>query len=211
MDTATLQRPSARSELADLIWEASADLTTEHGQLFQAALQADNAGRPEAAGQLWQQVTAVWSRAWRANHTALELLQHAGLTRFSPVKPHRWVVASFEHHCGPHGLPAPHVHNIVLTDLTTGTPPRPSPHALLPGAVTGTRPLVSYRDRMWASTLQQAALIGARSACHHDATFPAACVGVSGYSRLISANGAGRGCGTPIPAAAGELPSRSSA
>jgi hypothetical protein len=27
-------------------------------------------------------------------------------------------VASFEHHCGPHGLPAPHVHNIVITALT---------------------------------------------------------------------------------------------
>ena len=120
VDTATLHRLSARSELADLIWEAPADLTAEHAQLFQAALQAFNAGHPEAAGRLWQQVTAVWSRAWTANHTALELLQHAGLTRFSPVKPQRWVVASFEHHCGPHGLPEPHVHNIVLTDLTTG-------------------------------------------------------------------------------------------
>ena len=39
---------------------------------------------------------------------------------FSPVKLQRWVVGSFEHHCGPHGLPEPHVHNIVLTDLTTG-------------------------------------------------------------------------------------------
>jgi hypothetical protein len=119
--TTTLQRLSARGgEIADLTWEAPADFTAEHGQLFQAALQAHSAGHPEAAGQLWQQVTAVWSRAWTANHTALELLQHAGLTRFSPVKPQRWVVASFEHHCGPHGLPAPHVHNIVLTDLTTG-------------------------------------------------------------------------------------------
>ena len=115
VDTATLSRLSARSELADLIWEAPADLTAEHAQLFQAALQAFNAGRPEAAERLWQQVTAVWSRAWTANHTALELVQHAGLTRFSPVKPQRWVVASFEHHCGPHGLPEPHVHNIVLT------------------------------------------------------------------------------------------------
>ena len=120
VDTATLQRLSARSELADLIWEAPADLTAEHGQLFQAAIHAHNAGQPEAAGQLWEQVTAIWSQAWTANHTALELVQHAGLTRFSPVKPQRWVVASFEHHFGPHGLPAPHVHNIVLTDLTTG-------------------------------------------------------------------------------------------
>ncbi len=131
VDTATLQRLSAHSELADLIWEAPADLTAEHGRLFQAALQAHNAGHPEAAGQLWQQVTAVWSRACTANHTALELVQHAGLTRFSPVKPQRWVVTSFEHHCGPHGLPAPHVHNIVLTDLTTG-PSAPAQHSRPP-------------------------------------------------------------------------------
>jgi hypothetical protein len=51
----------------------------------------------------------------------LKLLQNAGLTRFSPVKPQRWVVASFEHHCGPHGLPQPHAHNLVITALTTGT------------------------------------------------------------------------------------------
>ena len=120
VDPATLQQLAARSELADLIWQAPADFTAEHGQLFQAAIQAHNAGHAEAAGQLWQQVTAVWSRAWTANHTAIELVQHAGLTRFSPVKPQRWVVASFEHHCGPHGLPEPHVHNIVLTDLTSG-------------------------------------------------------------------------------------------
>ena len=120
VDTTTLQRLCARGEIADLIWEAPADLTTGHGQLFQAAIHAHNAGHPQAAGQLWQQAHAVWSRAWTANHTALELLQQAGLTRFSPVKPQRWVVASFEHHCGPHGLPQPHVHNIVLTDLTGG-------------------------------------------------------------------------------------------
>jgi hypothetical protein len=42
-------------------------------------------------------------------------MQGTGLTRFVPVKPQRWVVASFEHHTSPHGLPRPHVHNIVLT------------------------------------------------------------------------------------------------
>jgi hypothetical protein len=36
-------------------------------------------------------------------------MQVAGLTRFSPVKPQRWVVASFEHHGGPHGLLSLHV------------------------------------------------------------------------------------------------------
>ena len=113
-----MQQLSAHGEIADLIWEAPADLTAEHGQLFQAAIQAYHAGQREAAGQLWDKVQAVWSRAWAANLAALELMQNAGLTRFSPVKPQRWVVASFEHHCGPHGLPSPHIHNIVFSDLT---------------------------------------------------------------------------------------------
>jgi len=112
--------PPAAGELADLIWEAPADLAAGHGQLFQAALRAYNAGNSGRAQQLWDKAQAIWSQAWAANHAALELVQHAGLTRFSPLKPQRWVVASFEHHCGPHGLPQPHVHNIVLTDLTTG-------------------------------------------------------------------------------------------
>jgi len=30
-----------------------------------------------------------------------------------------WVVASFEHHTSPHGLPRPHIHNITVTGLTT--------------------------------------------------------------------------------------------
>jgi len=29
------------------------------------------------------------------------------------------VVASFEHHTSPHGLPHPHIHNIAVTSLTT--------------------------------------------------------------------------------------------
>jgi hypothetical protein len=120
VDTATLHRLSAGDQLADLIWEAPADLAAEHARLFRAAIQAYHAGHPEAAAQLWQQARAVWSRAWAANQAALELVQHAGLTRFSPVKPQRWVVASFEHYCGPHGLPDPHVHNIVLPARTTG-------------------------------------------------------------------------------------------
>jgi hypothetical protein len=122
VDTATLKRLSAHGELADLIWEAPAELTARHGQLFQAAIQARNAASPEVAEQVWQQVQALWSHAWAANAAALELMQGAGLTRFCPVKPQRWVVASFEHHCGPHGLEQPHVHNIVIEDLTTGVP-----------------------------------------------------------------------------------------
>ena len=34
--------------------------------------------------------------------------------------PQRWLAASFEHHCGPHGLPRPHIHNIVVVALTKG-------------------------------------------------------------------------------------------
>jgi hypothetical protein len=60
------------------------------------------------------------SQAWSANYAALEFLQDTGLSRFSPVKPQRWLAASFEHHCGPHGLPHPHIHNIVVVALTKG-------------------------------------------------------------------------------------------
>jgi len=126
VDTATLQRLTAHGEIADLIWEAPADLTTEHGQLCLAAIQAYQAGNHETGERLWQQAYAVWSRAWSANYEALKLFQAAGLTRFAAVKPQRWVIASFEHHCGPHGVPHPHVHNIVITALTTGTAARPA-------------------------------------------------------------------------------------
>src|SRR5262245_26282284 len=83
-------------------------------------MQAYHAGNSESAEQHWQMLQAIWSRAWAVNYAALELLQNAGITTFSPIKPQRWVIASFEHHCGPHGLPRPHVHNIVVTRLTAG-------------------------------------------------------------------------------------------
>lgn len=118
VDTAALRRLAADGKIADLVWEAPEELAAEHGLAFQVAMQAYHAGNPESAEQQWQQVQAIWSRAWSANYAALELLQNAGLTAFSPVKPQRWVIASFEHHCGPHGLPLPHVHNIVITGLT---------------------------------------------------------------------------------------------
>jgi hypothetical protein len=121
VDTATLQRLCAEGDVADLIWEAPADLAAEHRQLLLAAIQAHQAGQRETGERLWQQARALWAQAWSANYEALKLLQAAGLTRFAPVKPQRWVIASFEHHCGPHGLPHPHVHNIVITALTTGT------------------------------------------------------------------------------------------
>jgi hypothetical protein len=121
VDIPTLQRLSAGGEVADLIWEAPAVLTAEHGQLCLAAIQAYQTGNHETGERLWQQAHAVWSKAWSANYEALKLFQTAGLTRFAPVKPQRWVIASFEHHCGPHGILHPHVHNIVITALTTGT------------------------------------------------------------------------------------------
>jgi hypothetical protein len=121
VDTATLQSLFGSGEIADLIWEAPADLTEQHGQLLVAAIQAHQAGNHETGERLWQEAQAIWSRAWSANYEALKLMQAAGLTRFAPVKPQRWVIASFEHHCGPHGLPHPHVHNVVAASLTTGT------------------------------------------------------------------------------------------
>jgi hypothetical protein len=118
-DNDMLRRLASYGEIADLTWEAPDHLTAEHGETLQAAIAAYHAGDSELADQLWEKVRAIWSRAWAANYAALELLQRAGLTRFSPVKPQRWVVASFEHHTGPHGLPHPHVHNIIVVGMTT--------------------------------------------------------------------------------------------
>jgi hypothetical protein len=122
VDHVALRRLAADGKLADLVWEVPEDLAAEHSQAFQAAMHAYYTGHSELAEQHWQEFQAIWSRAWAANYAALELLQNAGITTFSPVKPQRWVIASFEQHCGPHGLPHPHVHNIILTRLTTGTP-----------------------------------------------------------------------------------------
>jgi len=119
VDNATLRHLAAGSEIADLIWEAPDELTAEHGQVFQAAIRAYHAADAERADELWEKVRAVWSQAWSANYAVLEFLQGTGLTRFSPVKPQHWVAASFEHHTSPHGLPRPHIHNIVITALTT--------------------------------------------------------------------------------------------
>ena len=50
VDNTTLQRLSARGgELADLIWEAPDDLAADHGQLFQAAIQAYQRRRTPSA------------------------------------------------------------------------------------------------------------------------------------------------------------------
>ena len=120
VDDATLQRLAAGSEIADLTWEAPNELTADHAEVFRAAMRAYHAGDSERADQLWENLQAIWSQAWSANYTVLEFMQNTGLTRFGPVKPQQWVVASFEHHTSPHGLPQPHVHNIVIGGLTTG-------------------------------------------------------------------------------------------
>jgi hypothetical protein len=119
VDNATLQRLAAGSEIADLTWEAPGQLTAEHAQAFQAAMYAHHANDSTRAEQLWENLRAVWSQAWSANYAVLEFMQVTGLIRFAPVKPQQWVVASFEHHTSPHGLPRPHVHNIVIASLTT--------------------------------------------------------------------------------------------
>jgi hypothetical protein len=120
VDNAVLRQLAAGNEIADLTWEAPDELTAEHAQVFQAAMLAHHAGDSKRASQPWENVRAIWSQAWSANYAVLEFMQGTGLTRFSPVKPQQWVVASFEHHTSPHGLPRPHIHNIVLTSLTTG-------------------------------------------------------------------------------------------
>jgi hypothetical protein len=119
VDNAVLRHLAAGSELADLIWEAPDQHAAEHAQVFLAAMRAYSTGDSERAGRLWENLRAIWSQAWSANYAVLEFMQSTGLTRFAPVKPQHWVVASFEHHTSPHSLPRPHVHNIVVTSLTT--------------------------------------------------------------------------------------------
>jgi hypothetical protein len=114
----TLVRLAGQDQLADLVWEAPAEFTADHGHLGMAVIQAHQSGSLDEGQRLWEQLAALWSHAWAANYQVLELMQEAGLTRFSPVKPQRWVIASFEHHTSPHGLPHPHVHNIVIPALT---------------------------------------------------------------------------------------------
>ena len=122
VDNAMLQHLAARSGIADLTWEAPDELTAEHAQVFQAAMRAHHAGDSQRANQLWENLQAIWSQAWSANYAVLGFMQNTGLTRFGPVKPQRWVVASFEHHTSPHGFPHPHIHNIAIHALTTAAP-----------------------------------------------------------------------------------------
>ena len=121
VDNAVLRQLAAGSEIADLIWEAPDEFTAEHAQAFQRRhARLPRPATPSAPSSSGRDLRAIWSHAWSANYAVLEFMQGTGLTRFSPVKPQRWVVASFEHHTSPHGLPRPHVHNIVIGGLTTG-------------------------------------------------------------------------------------------
>ena len=58
VDNAVLREMAAESELADLIWEAPADFSAEHGQLLLGAIQAHQAGNRETSERLWQQARA---------------------------------------------------------------------------------------------------------------------------------------------------------
>ena len=87
VDNAVLREMAAGSELADLIWEAPDELTANHAQAFRDAMCAHLAGDADRAGQLWENLRAIWSQAWSANYAVLEFMQGTGLTRFAPVKP----------------------------------------------------------------------------------------------------------------------------
>ena len=56
VDNATLRRLAADGKIADLVWEAPEDLAAEHGQAFQAAMQAYHTGHAELAEQHWQEL-----------------------------------------------------------------------------------------------------------------------------------------------------------
>jgi hypothetical protein len=118
VDTTVLLQLCAAGRVADLIWEPPDQIADQHRRTFAAAMQAHQAGDLRLAHQHWDDLMATWSQAWTANCAALDLLQHSGIAAFAPAKPQRWIIASFEHHCGPHGAPSPHVHNIVAVTLT---------------------------------------------------------------------------------------------
>jgi len=119
VDLGTLKHVIGQGEIAGLIWEAPGEISRRHNQAFHAAMDAYEAGNMQVAEQHWRNLEAIWSQAWSANYATLDFMQQAGIASFAPVKPQRWVIASFEHHCGQHGIELPHVHNIVITSLTT--------------------------------------------------------------------------------------------
>jgi hypothetical protein len=123
VEAVVLAGMSAVGEVADLLWEAPPDLAARHGQAHLLAMRAYQADDLAAGERHWRDVGAIWSRAWAANCQVLEFMQGSGNTRFGPAGAQHWVVASFEHHCGPHGAELPHVHNIVLISLAARAAP----------------------------------------------------------------------------------------
>lgn len=119
VDLNVLRRLCTEGDVADLVWEAPNEMVGQHNRAFDTAMRAYHAGHTPLIEQHWSDLQATWSRAWMANCAALEFMQGAGLDRFGPRRPQRWLVASFEHHCGSHGIQHPHVHNVVVTALTS--------------------------------------------------------------------------------------------
>jgi hypothetical protein len=120
VDNATLRHLAADSGSPTSPGKPSTSSPPNMPRYSETPLHAHHGGDSERAGRLRENLQAIWSQAWPANYAVLEFMQGTGLTRFAPVKPQRWVVASFEHHTSPHGLPRPHIHNIAITSLTTG-------------------------------------------------------------------------------------------
>ena len=54
---------------------------------YRLTVGADVDGHTEAAERFWQQAHTLWSQAQAANCAARRRVQHAGVTRFCPVKP----------------------------------------------------------------------------------------------------------------------------
>ena len=120
-DTATLQRLSAYGDIADLLWEAPGDLTAEHGQLLLAAIQAYQTGQREK-----KRATLAAGAGSLASGVVGELRGTQALSGRRP-DPVRCGQAPA---LGDRLLRAPlrparrfpsHIHNIVITSLTTGT------------------------------------------------------------------------------------------
>jgi hypothetical protein len=116
-----MSHPNARHAASS--WRARARGASSQIGCGQRRAAKRSGAADQQAERHWSDLVAIWSRAWAANWDVLEFMQEAGFTTFSLAKPQRWVVASFEHHCGPHGAGLPHVHNIIVPALTAGRRP----------------------------------------------------------------------------------------
>jgi hypothetical protein len=124
VDPALLTELYGQREVADLIWEAPPSLSRRtHEEALRLATHGYTTVDLEMGELHWRNLETIWSQAWSANWDVLASMQERGLRRFSAVKPQRWVIASFEHHSGPHGVDLPYIHNIVVAPLTTSAVP----------------------------------------------------------------------------------------